>query len=183
MIDVHLPLESQKRLIEIARQTLECVVRRQSSQVFSDNDPYLEDSSYGAFVTLFKQDELRGCIGICTPSNSLRDTVVEMTEAAATRDPRVKPIRADELERIHIEISVLSQLAKSTEPLSLAVGRHGLHIAHRRQCAVFLPQVAVEYGWDHQTFLSQVCAKASLPPDAWKEDAELYSFTAEVFGE
>ena len=107
MVAVHLPLESQKRLLEIARQTLECVVRRQPSRVFSDNDPYLDDSSYGAFVTLFKRDELRGCIGTCTPSHSLRETVVEMTEAAATRDSRVKPVRADELARIHIDVSVL----------------------------------------------------------------------------
>ena len=179
MVDVHLPLESQKRLIEIARQTLECVVRRQSSQVFSDNDPYLEDSRYGAFVTLFKQDELRGCIGICTPSNSLRDTVVEMTEAAATRDPRVKPIRADELERIHIDISVLSHLDKTTEPLSLAVGRHGLHVAHGRKRAVFLPQVAVEYEWDMRKFLEETCIKADLPKDAWSwPDTVVSSFTA-----
>jgi len=179
MVDVHLPLESQKRLIEIARQTLESVVRRQSGQVFSDNDPYLEETSHGAFVTLFKQDELRGCIGTCTPSQSLRDTVVEMTEAAATRDPRVKPVRADELEGIHIDISVLSGLAKTTEPLSLAVGRHGLHIAHGRKRAVFLPQVAVEHEWDMLTFLEQTCVKADLPKDAWSwPDTVVSSFTA-----
>ena len=179
MVGVHLPLESQKRLIEIARQTLECVVRCQSSQMFSDNDPYLQESSYGAFVTLFKQDELRGCIGTCTPSQCLRDTVVEMTEAAATRDPRVKPVRADELERIHIDISVLSQLAKTTEPLLLAVGRHGLHVAHGRKRAVFLPQVAVEYAWDMRKFLEETCSKANLPKDAWSwPDTIVSSFTA-----
>lgn len=181
MVDVHLPLESQKRLIEIARQTLESVVRRQSSQVFSDNDPYLEKSGYGAFVTLFKQDELRGCIGTCTPSQSLRETVADMTVAAATRDPRVKPVRADELERIHIDISVLSQLAKAIKPLSLAVGRHGLHVAHGRKRAVFLPQVAVEYQWDMRKFLEETCIKADLPKDAWGwPDTVVSSFTALV---
>ena len=184
MADVHLPLESQKRLIEIARRTLESVVRGQSSEVFSDNDPYLEETSYGAFVTLFKQDELRGCIGTCTPSDSLRDTVVEMTEAAATRDPRVKPVRPDELERIHIDISILSHLATTTEPLSLAVGRHGLHIAHGRKRAVLLPQVAVNYAWDMRKFLEATCVKAELPKDAWSwPDTVVSSFTALIIEE
>ncbi len=179
MADVHLPLESRKQLIEIARRTLESVVRGQSSQVFLDIDAYLEETSYGAFVTLFKQDELRGCIGTCTPSQSLRDTVVEMTEAAATRDPRMKPVRSDELERIHIDISVLSQLATAIEPLSLAVGRHGLHIAHGRKRAVLLPQVAVEYAWDMRKFLEATCVKADLPKDAWSwADTVVSSFTA-----
>ena len=184
MADVQLPLESQKRLIEIARRTLEAVVRGQSSEVFSDNDPYLEETSYGAFVTLFKQDQLRGCVGTCTPSQSLRDTVVEMTEAAATRDPRMKPVRSDELERIHIDISVLSQLAKTTEPLSLAVGRHGLHIAHGRKRAVLLPQVAVNYAWDMRKFLEATCVKAELPKDAWSwPDTVVSSFTALIIEE
>lgn len=184
MVDVHLPLESQIRLIEIARRTLESVVRGQSSRVFSDNDPYLEETSYGAFVTLFKLDELRGCIGTCTPSQSLRDTVMEMTEAAATRDPRVKPVRSDELERIHIDISVLSQLAKTTEPLALAVGRHGVHIAHGRKRAVLLPQVAVEHEWDMLTFLEQTSIKANLPRDAWSwPDTVVSSFTALIIEE
>jgi len=184
MVDVYLPLESQKRLIEIARRTLESVVRRQSSRAFSDNDPYLEETGHGAFVTLFKQDELRGCIGTCTPSQSLRDTVAEMTEAAATRDPRVKPVRADEIARIQIDISVLSQLAKTAEPLSLAVGRHGLHIAHGRKGAVLLPQVAVEHEWDMLTFLEQTCFKADLPKDAWSwPDTVVSSFTALIIEE
>ena len=184
MVDVHLPLESQKRLIEIARQTLECVVRRQSSQVFPDYDRYLQETSYGAFVTLFKHDELRGCIGTCTPSNNLRETVVEMTEAAATRDSRVKPVRADELERIHIDISVLSQLARTTEPLLLAVGRHGLLVTHGRKRAAFLPQVAVEYAWDMRKFLEETCIKADLPKDAWSwPDTVVSSFTALVIEE
>ena len=184
MVDVYLPLESQKRLIEIARQTLESVVRGCTSRIIPDDDPYLEKTGYGAFVTLFRQDELRGCIGTCTPSNSLRDTVVEMTEAAATRDPRVKPVRSDELERIQIDISILSQLATTTEPLSLAVGRHGLYIAHSRKRAVFLPQVAVEHEWDILTFLEQTCVKADLPRDAWSwPDTVVSSFTALIIEE
>ena len=180
MVDVHLPFESQKRLIEIARQTLESVAGHRSRQTISGDDPYLQQVSYGAFVTLFKQNELRGCIGTCTPSDSL----AEMTEAAATRDPRVKPVRADEVEHIHIDISVLSQLAKCSQPLSLEIGRHGLHIARGSKRAVLLPQVAVEHEWDMPTFLEQTCFKADLPKGAWSwPDTVVSSFTALIIEE
>ncbi|HEY3153230.1 MAG TPA: AMMECR1 domain-containing protein, partial [Candidatus Binatia bacterium] len=110
MADVHIPAASQKRLIEIARQTLEAVIRRCPYPNVGSDDPYLENVNYGAFVTLFNQNELRGCIGTCTPSGSLRETVTEMTEAAATRDRRVRRVCADELAQIRIDISVLSPL-------------------------------------------------------------------------
>jgi AmmeMemoRadiSam system protein A len=184
MAHVELPINSQRRLIAIARQTLENVVRRRLNKIPANDDPYLEGASHGAFVTLFKQAELRGCIGTCTPAQSLCDTVIEMTEAAATRDPRVKPIRADELDRIHIDISVLSQLERAADPLALAVGRHGLHIQHERKRAVLLPQVAVEQDWDLQTFLQQTCVKANLPKDAWRwPDTVVSSFTALIIEE
>ncbi len=184
MVDVHLPFESQKRLIEIARQTLESVAGHRSRQTISNDDPYLQQASYGAFVTLFKQNELRGCIGTCTPSDSLCNIVAEMTEAAATRDPRVKPVRADEVEHIHIDISILSQLVKCSQPLLLEIGRHGLHIVSGSKRAVLLPQVAVEREWDMLTFLEQICFKAELPKDAWSwPDTVVSSFTALIIEE
>lgn len=184
MIDICLPLESQKRLIEIARLTLDAVVQRHASPKHPRDDPYLEQEAFGAFVTLFNQAELRGCVGTCTPSSSLRGMVVEMTEAAATRDHRVKPVRADELDRIHIDVSVLSPLKLVREPLALQVGLHGLHIAHGGKRAVFLPQVAVEQRWNMQTFLEQTCVKANLPKDAWRwTDTVLSTFTALIIEE
>ncbi|HWH77456.1 MAG TPA: AmmeMemoRadiSam system protein A [Candidatus Binatus sp.] len=184
MAEIELPVDSQKRLIEIARQTLEDVASGRPRRKFSDEDGYLKSTNYGAFVSLFSGDELRGCIGTCTPSQALSELVVEMTEAAATRDPRVAPIRADELERIRIDISVLSPLAPAKEPLSLEVGRHGIHISRSRQRAVLLPQVALEHGWDIETFLQQTCLKANLPKDAWHwPDTKVSSFTAMIIEE
>ena len=184
MADVNLPAESQRRLIEIARQTLEGVIRRRLDRNLATNDPYLESVNYGAFVTLFNQEELRGCIGTCTPSRSLRDTVAEMTEAAATRDRRVRPVRADELGQIRIDISVLSPLMRADDPLTLEIGKHGLHLASARKRGVLLPQVAVEYGWDMKTFLEQTCVKANLPKDAWGwPDTAVSSFTALIITE
>ncbi|MGL1102748.1 AMMECR1 domain-containing protein, partial [Vibrio parahaemolyticus] len=81
---------------------------------------------------LFKKDELRGCIGTCTPSGPLRETVTEMTEAAATRDRRVRRVCADELAKIRIDVSVLSPLIRVRDPLALEIGLHGLHVALER---------------------------------------------------
>jgi AmmeMemoRadiSam system protein A len=184
MADVYLPPGSQKRLIEIARQTLEGIIRRCPCRDVNHVDPYLENTDFGAFVTLFNQDELRGCIGTCTPSKPLREIVVEMTEAAATRDRRVRPVRAAELPQIHIDISVLSPLLRSPEPLALKIGQHGLHVTCGRKRGVFLPQVAVEYGWDIKTFLEQTCLKANLPKDAWgSAETVVSSFTALIIEE
>ena len=88
MADVYLPADSQQRLIRVARETLEDFVHGRRCGRPESNDPLLETTDYGAFVTLFKEDELRGCIGTCAPSGSLWDTVIEMTEAAASRDRR-----------------------------------------------------------------------------------------------
>jgi AmmeMemoRadiSam system protein A len=182
--DVYLPTGSQRRLMEISRHTLERVTRRYPYNRAENDDPHLEKISYGAFVTLFNQTELRGCIGTCTPSSVLREIVVEMTEAAATRDNRVKPVRADELEQIHIDISVLSPLQRSADPLALEIGKHGLHVARGRKRGVLLPQVAVEYGWDIETFLKQTCRKANLPSEAWNWPGTVVStFTALIIEE
>jgi len=184
MADVYLPLASQRRLIEIARQTLERVVRGRAVSVLASGDQYVENVRHGAFVTLFDRDELRGCIGTCAPVKCLRATVAEMTEAAATHDPRVQPVRVEELERIRIDVSVLSPLTATTEPMSLTVGRHGLHIAHGRKRGLLLPQVAVEHGWDMATFLGQTCIKAGLAKDAWGwSDTVVSGFTALIIEE
>lgn len=184
MGDVYLPPASQKRLIEIARRTLEAVVRGAAPPLIVDRDPYLEQRGHGAFVTLFNRDELRGCIGTCAPSKNLRETVIEMTEAASRRDPRMQPVRPGELETVRIDISVLSPLFETPEPLALEVGRHGLHISHRHKRGLLLPQVAQERDWTMLTFLQQTCIKADLPQDAWGwPDTVVSAFTAVIIEE
>lgn len=184
MEGIHIPLDSQKKLIQLSRQTLESFVRRGERQVDNIEDPYLLTSENGAFVSLHKGEELRGCIGTCFPTRSLFSTVIEMTEAAASRDHRVPPIAQSELPDIHIDISVLSPLKLVDDPFSLEVGKHGLHIASGEKIGVLLPQVATQYGWDMETFLSQGCLKASLPKNAWKwPETNISSFTALIIEE
>jgi len=135
-----------------------------------------------AFVTLRSGRDLRGCIGYTEDRAPLYCVVQECAVAAATEDPRFSRVTKEEVPDLRIEISVLTPLSP-IRPEDVTVGVHGLQIRKGGNRGLLLPQVAVEHGWDRPMFLSQVCRKAGLPPDAWKEDTELSSFTAEVFGE
>ncbi len=137
----------------------------------------------GAFVTLHKKDALRGCIGIFESPKPLYQTVQEMAQASAFEDPRFPPVRKDELQHLDVEISVLSPLRRIQDPSEIDVGTHGIYIIKGYNRGVLLPQVAVDQGWDRDTFLGHTCMKAGLSPDAWKGDVEIHVFTAEVFGE
>ncbi|MHC4726316.1 MAG: AMMECR1 domain-containing protein, partial [Planctomycetota bacterium] len=89
-----------------------------------------------------------------------------------------------ELDQLDVEISVLSPLQKTSEPLNLQLGIDGIYIKKGRAAGCFLPQVATETGWSKEEFLSYCCShKAGLAPDAWKDpETEVYLFTADVFG-
>jgi len=184
MQDVYLPLESQRKLIELSRRILEDFILGRRREVERVDDSYLETQDYGAFVSLHNQGELRGCIGDCAPRAPLFETVVEMTQAAASRDSRVEPVTESELGDIRIEISVLSPLVRTEAPLSLEIGKHGLYLARQGRRGVLLPQVATQYHWDMKTFLEQTCLKAGLRKHAWKDpDTEVSAFTALIIEE
>jgi len=108
--------------------------------------------------------------------------VQECAVAAGSEDSRFPPVSPKELPSLRVEISVLTPLVP-IRPEEVEVGRHGLMVAQGRMRGLLLPQVPVEWGWDRETFLDQVCVKAGLPPSAWRHGATLLAFSAEVFGE
>jgi AmmeMemoRadiSam system protein A len=175
----------KQTLLKVARDTVKAVIAGGALPKPKSGDPEL-NAPCGCFVTLKNRGQLRGCIGQFTSDRPLIELVVEMAKASVTGDPRffADPITADELEHLDVEISVLSPLRKTDDPLSLRLGVDGIYI--KRGCAsgCFLPQVASETGWSKKEFLSYCCAhKAGLPADAWKDpETEVYLFTAEVFG-
>jgi len=178
--------ESQKKiLLRIARDTVEAVITGRAIAKSKSDDPEL-GAHCGCFVTLKNQGRLRGCIGQFVSAIPLIELVVEMARASATSDPRffADPITAGELEQLDIEISVLSPLKRTDEPLSLRLGIDGIYIKKGLASGCFLPQVATETGWSREEFLSYCCAhKAGLPADAWKDPkTEVLLFTADVFG-
>lgn len=183
-MEIDIPPPSQTKLIELARATLEDFVCNIDGNEIAVDDPHLNTQEYGAFVSLHRGKELRGCIGTCFPTAPLCETVKDMTEAAASRDRRVAAIAPSELGQIQIEISVLSPLFKAVSPLTLEIGRHGLYISNRGRRGVLLPQVATQYGWDMKKFLQQTCVKAGLPKDAWqRRETEISAFTTLIIEE
>jgi AmmeMemoRadiSam system protein A len=138
----------------------------------------------GAFVTLRIHGELRGCIGYVEYPGPVRVAVDEVARKAAFGDPRFDPLQPEELDRVTIEISVLTPMRRITSPEEVTIGRDGLVIELHGHRGLLLPQVATEYGWDVEEFLGNTCRKAGLPMDAWRDPrAVLYAFSAEVFSE
>lgn len=174
----------RKRLLEIARGSITSYVKDGNRKKITENDPLLNEPM-GAFVTLHERGELRGCIGNMVGSGPLYQTVADMAIEAATGDPRFQPLSAGEIDKIKIEISVLSPLKKVNSADEIKIPGDGVIVRRNLRSGVYLPQVATETGWNKEEFLTSLCAhKAGLPPDAWKDPAtELYTFTAEVFGE
>jgi AmmeMemoRadiSam system protein A len=137
----------------------------------------------GAFVTLHKQGELRGCIGHIEATEALGRVVLRCAVAAASTDPRFPPLTSLELEHVEIELSILGPLEPITGPHDIEIGRHGLVVEQGCQRGLLLPQVATEWNWDAETFVAHTCHKAGLPRDAWQKGAKVWRFEAEVFGE
>ena len=138
----------------------------------------------GAFVSLHIDGNLRGCIGYITAYKPLIETVREMACSAAFSDPRFTPLEAEEVPVTEIEISVLSPFEKISDIKRIEVGRHGLLVRKEPYSGLLLPQVATEYRWDREEFLSHTCQKAGLPANAWKKGGlEIEIFSAEVFCE
>jgi AmmeMemoRadiSam system protein A len=177
--------EQRHILLKVACDTVRAVVGGQPVPEAKSGDLELRRNC-GCFVTLKNGEELRGCIGRFTSEEPLIEVIIEMARASATGDPRFldDPITEEELPHLDVEISVLSPLERTSDPLSLRLGIDGIYIKKGFFSGCFLPQVADETGWSKEQFLSYCCAhKAGLPYDAWQDaKTEVYLFQAEVFG-
>lgn len=185
-MEADLKTEQKKLLLSIARQSVVAAIEDCEIEFPSCSDKCLLEK-LGCFVTLKTAGQLRGCLGLFVSQTPLFETVINMANEAATADPRftMNRISKDEIDDVEIEISVLSQLKPTKDPLALRVGIDGIYIRNGMQGGCFLPQVATEAGWDAQEFLSYCCShKAGLSPDAWKDpQTQVSLFTAEVFSE
>jgi len=172
--------EERKILLRLAHRSIEAALEGRKPALTAPNAHL--DEMRGAFVTLHLMGRLRGCIGYIVPQHSLYRTVAEAAQAAAFEDPRFQPVTADEAGKLAVQISILS-VPKAIRPEEVVTGLHGLIVARGGRRGLLLPQVPLEWGWDRETFLSQTCLKAGLPPEAWMQAVDLQAFTAEVFGE
>ena len=170
--------EEKKELLALARNAITEYVKSGRVLEVEMKDPKLRADG-AVFVTIKEKGSLRGCIGHVRAVMPLYQSVIKNAIAASSGDPRFPPMRKEELKEIEIEISVLSPLTLVKEVKDIRVGKHGLVIRKGQLSGLLLPQVPVEFGWDRETFLQQLCVKAGLPGDSWKA-AELHSFTAEI---
>jgi len=180
-VDLGLTEDEKQRLRQIATTVIEHRILDKPVPRFEIDSERLNEKR-GAFVTLHKGGELRGCIGNIRGSQQLYKTVAQMAEEAAFNDPRFQPVSREELKDLDIEISVLTPLRRIEDVEEIETGKHGIYIEKGFFSGLLLPQVATEYGWDRKTFLEHTCYKAGLHRDAWKEeDTKIYIFSADIF--
>ena len=171
----------RQRLLALARRALEARVRRESPPRAERGGAL--DWTRGAFVTIHCRGDLRGCLGHVETEARLADTIAQLAAFVSDSDPRFDAVSALELDRIALEISVLTPGREIHSVDDIEVGRHGLIVERGSRRGLLLPQVATEHGWDALTFASQTCLKAALPADAWREETRMLVFEAQVFGE
>ena len=183
MKDEYLNKEEKQKLLEIAKFSIVEAVTGKRQFFPSVTEERLRENC-GAFVTIKENGQLRGCIGYIQAVKPLYETVKDVAKSAAVNDYRFNPVTQDELEKLELEISVMTPLKKIKDISEIEVGKHGLYMKRGFESGLLLPQVATEYKWDKETFLKETCRKAGLPQDAWKDKStEIYIFSAEVFGE
>ncbi len=182
-------LEEQKELIRVARESVWARVTGQPETSLGKvastgiTTPRLQQCS-GAFVTLYKNGELRGCLGYVESPRSLKETVAETGWKVAADDFRFYPVDEDELSDLRVEISALSPLHKIRDVEEIQVGEHGIVIEAGAHRGLLLPQVAVKYHWNRLQFLEEACVKAGVSRDAWKKPTtHIFIFSAEVIEE
>jgi len=182
--EFNLGSREKKALLDLARRSVETAVKERKLLQIPGDLPEALNQDRGAFVTLHKGGELRGCIGYVTPRQSLAWTVRDVAVFAALEDPRFSPVESAELPQLTYEISVLSPMRRMMDVKQIKVGQHGLLIRNAGREGLLLPQVAVEQSWDRNTLLQETALKAGLPADAWRDpDSDIFMFTAQVFGD
>lgn len=178
-----------KLLIKIARENIHDYLIGEKYEIPS-NLPKIFYEKLGVFVTLNLHNNLRGCIGYPEPYKPLIDALLDVSLAAAFDDPRFKPLTSQEYEDIDIEISVLTKpkevlIDKYDEYFKkLKIGFDGLIIENGYHRGLLLPQVPIEQNWNMEEYLENLCYKAGLYADAWKDEkTRIYNFQAQIFHE
>jgi AmmeMemoRadiSam system protein B/AmmeMemoRadiSam system protein A len=181
---VSAPLSSsdKKALLAFARETISRLFLTETVPLARGFNANLQQPR-GAFVTLKKKGELRGCVGRMIGDEPLIKTVGAMAIQAAFNDKRFNPLTADELKDVEIEISALTPMKQVSGISDIVVGRDGVLLSKNDHHAVFLPQVATEQGWNREEMLNNLCRKAGLETGCWKEKTQFSTFQAVIFGE
>lgn len=170
-------------LLKLARATLEAYFSGEPAPACQNPAPSLLERK-GAFVSLHRGEDLRGCIGQLLPDRELHKIVQHCILSAALEDTRFVAVKRDEVKDLNIEISVLTPFQRIHDVEEIEVGRHGLYMVRGAYRGLLLPQVATQYQWDRTTFLEHTCLKSGLSSSAWQDPQTIiYTFEADVFSD
>ncbi len=175
--------EEKRELLTVAREAIGSALYNRPVAAPTLRLPGLMQCC-GLFVTIKIDRQLRGCIGYIESNRPLVELVPEIAVKSALEDPRFPQLTPEELEKISLELSILSPLRRIHDIDDIIVGSHGLLIELGPNRGLLLPQVAVEFRWDRNEFLEATARKAGLYRSAWQDpEAHIFVFTAEILRE
>jgi len=176
--------EGKRKLMQFTRAIVEAYVKNEEIPDFEMHIDSLEEEK-GVFVTLRKNDQLRGCMGKITPVGAPLSELVPLMALCALRDDRFDPVEPAELKEIDIEVSILSPPRKIDNINGIELGRHGVKISKGDASGVFLPQVTRDRDWSKEEFLNKLCSrKAGLRARCWEEKGvEIFIFEVDIIEE
>jgi AmmeMemoRadiSam system protein A len=177
--------EARTTLFEVARTAVAVAVGARPGAAIAQEiarHPPL-DLRAAAFVTLTRDGELRGCVGHMDATALVIDSVVEAAHWATLGDPRFPSVRATELPRLQLDVSVLGPVARIAGPGAWRLGMDGIIVERGGRRGLLLPEVGPMLGMDRRAMLDTACRKAGLPAGSWRDrDTELYAFRTDRFG-
>lgn len=180
--------EDGNYLIKIAKLAVETYLKKGEKLNVPEDCPEHLKENLGVFVTLNKNNELRGCIGYSEPVAPLINATIDVAISAAVNDPRFPKLTEEELKYVDFEVTVLTkpeliQVDNHSEYLNkIIIGQDGLIVENRYNKGLLLPQVATEHNMDAEAFLANTCMKAGLDSQCWLEDeTKIYTFQGQIF--
>lgn len=175
-------------LVEIAKESIKCFLENGRPLAKPDDYPIELDEELGVFVTLNKNNNLRGCIGYAEPIKPAIDATMDVAIAAAFNDPRFPQVSPDEFEKLDFEVTVLTKpemivVAHPDQYFDeIEIGRDGLIIQKGYAKGLLLPQVAVENAFTIEDFLDHTCMKAGISADSWMDEScDVFKFQGQIF--
>lgn len=175
--------DAQKEALDIAKKSLsDFLTQKKEPSDLTVRNPVLNEP-LGAFVTLRKKGELRGCIGEFEPVKPLYKVIQQKAIDAATKDLRFEPVNQEDLSDLTLEISVMTPKQPISDWKQIDLNKDGVVIVQGNNSGTFLPQVAKEFNWSLDEFMGQLCSqKAHLPKSCYLDPStKIYTYQAQVF--
>ena len=180
--------EAGEYLVKLSKDSIKYYLENRQYMQKGNDYPVELDENLGIFVTLNKDNNLRGCIGYAEPIKPAIDATIEVAVAAAFNDPRFPQLTSDEFEKLDFEVTVLTKPEKINVSHpdqyfdEIEIGKHGLIIEKGYAKGLLLPQVAEENEFTKEEFLEHTCMKAGISADSWMDEScDVFKFEGQIF--